>query len=168
MRIGPLPALAVLALCVMATACSRSGTSPARRTAPSEAQGLEGPTAISAQPVNFGGRVEYRGYTIRVNNEGKTLLRLSLVCTGRMTADYTLWFHLIGADGSSHGFDRLLDPPTTQWQVGGSYAHEVQLDAPPGLYAAEFGLWVWPRDDLRLRRNDNGEQAVRIENIQVK
>ena len=154
---------------VMSADCSRSRTSSAINTTPSQTTTGAKSAAVSlAQPIIFGGRIEYRGHTIHQSPEGKTILSLNLYCTHEMKMDYTLWLHLVSMEGRKIGFDQLLNPPTTTWRVGDAHTHDVQLDAPPGQYSVEFGLWVWPKDYMRLRRNDNGEEAAIIDRILVR
>jgi arabinofuranosyltransferase len=68
--------------------------------------------------------------------------------------DYTLWFHLVGAEtaGETPAEFMVYDYPdaekTTRWPPGALYEVPVALELAPGDYETSFGLWTPDRRRL--------------------
>ncbi len=85
---------------------------------------------------------------------------------------YTMFVHLVGADGIVWGqHDREPQPiPTDQWPAGAQfvdlYGPTLRLDTPPGRYTVMVGWYTYP-SLARLPRADNGSDTLALGEIEV-
>jgi hypothetical protein len=85
---------------------------------------------------------------------------------------YTMFVHLVGADGVVWGqHDREPQPlPTDRWSPGAQfvdlYGPTLRLDTPPGRYKVMVGWYTYP-SLARLPRADNGSDASALGEIEV-
>lgn len=85
---------------------------------------------------------------------------------------YTMFVHLIGADGTMWGqHDREPQPiPTDQWPAGARivdlYGPTLRLDTPPGRYKVMVGWYSYP-SLARLPLADNNADALALGEIEV-
>jgi hypothetical protein len=134
--------------------------------------------------ANLDDRVELLGYALSSSEvESGGILRLTLywLAKGEMAIDYTVFTHLIDAEGRIWG-QKDSQPlgglfPTTCWAEGGVICDEyemlVQPDAPPGEYALEVGMYELGTMQRLPAYDENGKrlpedrvllpQKVRIE-----
>ncbi len=114
--------------------------------------------AASPDAVNFDSQIlltAVRIETPRVSPGG--LFRLSADWQGlrTMSADYTVFVHLLGPDGAVHGqvdtWPGQGARPTRQWVPGQAlrdrYEFWVPTDAPPGPYRVEIGWYLLATGD---------------------
>ncbi len=119
-------------------------------------------TAASTGPlmqpvdVTLGGQVRLRGYTLRGQPSAGRELALTLywqaVRGARMEADYTIFVHLLGADGAllaQHDGPPLSGVyPTSRWVGGDIFSQQISLplppDAQPGTYELLTGMYTYP------------------------
>jgi hypothetical protein len=116
--------------------------------------------------VNLGEKVEFVGYSSRVEEDGHGL-SLFFQCLEGLEEDYTLWIHgevedkslLEGqrVEGGYTVFDHLLS--TSRWGVGGVYQDDGVRGLRPGRYRFTLGLWR-PEDGSRLWREDDPEEHI--------
>ena len=110
---------------------------------------ITGPQAT----VNFGDQMLLLDYDIPHNElrPGETLeMTLNWQGLADMEEDYTIFIHLLGPDGQSHGQQDVWPHdgtyPTSTWPVGEVIAdtYRVPLDAtaPPGAYHVEVGVYL--------------------------
>ncbi len=84
-----------------------------------------------------------------------------------MAEDYTIFVHLLGPDGLSHGQVDVWPQdgtyPTSAWPVGevvaDSYRVPLEADAPPGAYRVEVGVYLL-RTMARLPVLDDAGRAI--------
>lgn len=100
--------------------------------------------------VAFGEFVHLRGYelgTAEVAPGGSLSLTLIWQADGPAGRDYTLFVHLLGADGLPHGQVDRLDPsaPPSTWAAGQVIVERIELpvaaDAPSGTYRIAVGFY---------------------------
>ncbi|MBN1641476.1 MAG: hypothetical protein JXA09_09590 [Anaerolineae bacterium] len=126
---------------------------------------------LYANPVGarLGAGVELLGYDLdRAAAEPGDTLHLTLIwrCRASMDEDYTVFTHLLDPGGQVRGQKdnppRGGGYPTTLWLPGeiivDPYAIQVAVDAPPGAYAIEVGMYN-PADMQRLPVIDPGGAA---------
>ncbi len=104
-------------------------------------------------PANFGNQVRLLGYTIETETPrpGDTLhVIFYWESQGPTEASYTVFAHLLDPEGRQVSQEDSMPMsnlhPTTVWRAGevvvdGVYELPIPLDAPPGSYALEFGLY---------------------------
>jgi 4-amino-4-deoxy-L-arabinose transferase-like glycosyltransferase len=111
-----------------------------------------------ATPVGatFGDQIALAGYTLETEFSGKnssTPIPLELVwqAQAQPTADYTVFVHVLNADGTccvwqSDAMPRGGAYPTSRWQPGevvvDTYEIALPADLPPGEYPLEVGLYI--------------------------
>ena len=100
--------------------------------------------------VAFGPFVHLRGYGLATATAtpGSSLpLTLIWQADGPAAEDYTLFVHLLGADGLPHGQIDWLDAaaPPSSWAAGQVIVNRLELpvatDAPPGIYRIAIGFY---------------------------
>lgn len=118
----------------------------------------------------FGEKIHLRGYELTglETTPGETLtLTLYWQADGPVGQDYTLFVHLLGADGLPHGqIDRTPgggSAPTSSWAAGQVIVEQVVLpvaaDAPPGSYRIAVGFYDTSYGD-RLPATDASAQPL--------
>lgn len=101
-------------------------------------------------PLNIplANQLQLTNYDLRQTDNTLTLTLYWQALT-QMTADYTIFVHLLGADGrpvaqNDHPPLNGLYP-TSQWQVGEIFSHQVVLgNVPAGEYNLVAGLYTYP------------------------
>lgn len=131
---------------------------------PGDPQGLRNPIQL---PVNFGDVMQFRGHdrSMTAAAPGDTLeLVLYWELLRRPDRQYTIFAHLLSADGQLvAGFD-ANDYPTSFWQPEGGegllsyFPLAISPDTPPGTYQLEIGVYNQPTGE-RLQVLE-GETAV--------
>jgi 4-amino-4-deoxy-L-arabinose transferase-like glycosyltransferase len=103
--------------------------------------------------VEFGDKIRLLGYDIQVNKPaGQSEVALTLYWQAMREMDeyYTVFTHVVGADGTPVGqkdsWPRGGDYPTNLWKRGevikDEYLIPLAVDAEPGAYRVELGLYV--------------------------
>jgi 4-amino-4-deoxy-L-arabinose transferase-like glycosyltransferase len=142
---------------------------------------VRAPTA-PAQPAHtvdalYGERVRLRGYDLplQIVQPGQTApLTLHWEALGPLPADYTVFIHLVSADGAAigQGDGPPLggEYPTSYWAAGEFLRDEhllnVSADAPPGRARLLVGLYD-PETGQRLPLGTNPDGAVEIATLEV-
>ena len=102
--------------------------------------------------VDLGGKVRLLGYNIESGFWPGDNIHLTLFwqCLEKMDKDYNVFTHLTDAKGHIRG--QKDNPPvdgfypTTGWEEGGivrdQYDIPISLDAPPGEYQIEVGMYL--------------------------
>ncbi|OQY20970.1 MAG: hypothetical protein B6I34_07980 [Anaerolineaceae bacterium 4572_32.1] len=114
---------------------------------------VEGAAAAQKAAVNFGDQMLLLDYDIpRKELRPGDLFEMTLNWQGLadMDEDYTIFVHLLGPDGLSHGQVDLWPHdgtyPTGEWPVGeviaDTYRVPLDADAPPGAYRVEVGVYL--------------------------
>ncbi|MBK6712073.1 MAG: glycosyltransferase family 39 protein [Chloroflexi bacterium] len=129
---------------------------------------LTGETAVPSHPLaaNFGDQAALIGYDLQP--EGADLrLRLYWQALAPMAVDYTMFAHLLGADGellaqhdAQPGNGRY---PTTIWDSGEIVVEEIVLPVPPNTVPARIAVGLYRLDTLErlvVVGGDEGETAV--------
>ncbi|MBK9711478.1 MAG: glycosyltransferase family 39 protein [Kouleothrix sp.] len=101
------------------------------------------PPVSQPREADFGASIQLRGYTPAGAPERGKPLTLTLAWKARAVpeSDYTLFAHLIGADGQRYA-QADLPYPTGGWQAGGYQTTELQVPLPPELPAGRYRLVV--------------------------
>ncbi|MEE8392248.1 MAG: hypothetical protein V3S14_15840, partial [Anaerolineae bacterium] len=114
---------------------------------------FELPTDISHPlSLTLGDAIHLRGFDLDRTQAapGDTLsLTLYWQADGSTDLDYTVFVHLVGPDGDSHGqvdqFPAAGTAPTTSWVMGQVIVDEISLtvatDAPAGIYHIAVGMY---------------------------
>jgi len=129
---------------------------------------LTGETAVPSNPLaaNFGDQAALVGYDLQP--DGADLrLRLYWQALAPMAVDYTIFAHLLGADGellaqhdAQPGNGRY---PTTIWDSGEIVVEEIVLNVPPNAVPARIAVGLYRLDTLErlaVMGDDAGETAV--------
>jgi 4-amino-4-deoxy-L-arabinose transferase-like glycosyltransferase len=120
------------------------------------------PSFETAVNATFGNEIQLLGYSLNPTYEpGKYSLNLIWQAQQRPTADYTVFVHLLQADGSCNPCVWQQDSmpqqgqyPTSRWQTGevviDSFEIVVPEGTPPGSFPLEVGLYL-AEDGRRLQ-----------------
>lgn len=102
------------------------------------------------EPLNIplANQLQLTNYDLRQTDNDLTLT-LYWQALSQLPADYTIFVHLLGADGRPVAQDDRLPLnglyPTSQWQVGEIFSHQVVLrNVPAGEYNLVTGLYTYP------------------------
>jgi hypothetical protein len=116
--------------------------------------------------ANLGGLISLMGYSLptkRVRPGEKIRLTLLWQAVGRIENDFTVFTHLIDGKGIIWGQkdNRPLGGsfPTNCWGEGvvvDEYEIPVSVDAPPGEYRIEVGMYRWETMERLPAYNENG------------
>ncbi|HEU5103297.1 MAG TPA: hypothetical protein VFU22_29955, partial [Roseiflexaceae bacterium] len=111
------------------------------------------PRMARTRSALFGRDLQLRGYTDSPTQQGQPLrLKLSWKVLGRPASDYTLFAHLIGADGQRY-VQVDLPHPTSQWEADRYLTSELIVLLPASLKAGTYQLvigWYDPATGQRL------------------
>jgi hypothetical protein len=115
-----------------------------------EARRFTAPLLEERLDADFGGEVRLLGYAF---DASQNTLRLAWQANPRAWADYTVFVHLVDADGGRlAGVDAQPPVPTSQWVRGEVVVEERTIpapnDLPPGDYRLAVGLY---RSDTQER-----------------
>lgn len=126
------------------------------------------PPAVS-DPLDavFGGEIALLGYDLAPQPDGTAVLTLVWQALQAPTADYTVFVHVLNADGSCCAWQQDAMPqqnayPTSRWLPG-----EVVVDSytlgplPPGTYPLELGLYL-AETGQRLQLTATGQPAADV------
>ena len=109
------------------------------------------PAGFTPVEANFGGEIALRGYRVTQNDKTATL-DLAFAAAPKAWADYTVYVHIIDAQGNRlTGHDAQPSPPTTRWRKGEVVIDRHPLTLPPNLPAGHYRIRVG------LYRADTGE-----------
>lgn len=136
------------------------------------------PEMDSPLDVVFGDEIALRGYDLATNEAGVPTLTLAWQALRAPGNDYTVFVHLLNADGAcclwqADAMPRQNSYPTSRWLpeevVVDSYTIDLPADTPPGAYPLEIGLYVAETGQrLLLSGADaNGEDALRLRPLPV-
>ena len=119
---------------------------------------LEAPPFANPVGASFGGEIALVGYTLPAletelsgKNSVSRALELVWQAERQPAADYTVFVHVLNADGTCCVWQTDAMPrggayPTTRWRPGefvvDAYAIDLPADLPPGTYAVEVGLYI--------------------------
>jgi hypothetical protein len=113
--------------------------------------------SFTTQPaeVDFGGQVKLLGLRQISSNE----LVLFWQAVADIGVDYTIFVHLLGAEGETlANADHLPPRPTHEWRPGQAIPDRVKLPLPPGLPPGDYWIKVGLYD-----RNDPGLPRLPLE-----
>jgi hypothetical protein len=123
-------------------------------------------TAVPAQPLfaNFADEAALLGYDLQ-EEEGQLRLTTYWQALRTMTTDYTLFVHLLGADGTliaqQDGSPQDGRYPTSIWDVGEVVVDEAMFSLPPDVVPAQIAVGLYRLESLeRLALRESGETAV--------
>jgi hypothetical protein len=104
------------------------------------------PEVAQPQPADFGQQIHLRGLALDAPARRGQPLALKLFWEARATppTDYTVFAHLVGADGRRYA-QADLPYPTSSWRAGQYITTELPLmvppEAPAGIYRVVIGLY---------------------------
>ena len=116
--------------------------------------------------VQFDDNITLAGYSFNTRTPvpgDEMSVILYWTASGQVVESYTVFAHLLTDNFEMFGgADLQPSPPTESWAAGETVAtmhtFTVPLNAPPGLYQIEVGLYTWP-DFQRLRVLDRIDPA---------
>jgi hypothetical protein len=131
--------------------------------------------------AELGGKVRLLGYNIESGFRPGDGIHLTLFwqCLEEMDEKYTVFTHLIGGKGHIWG-QKDNEPadgfyPTTEWRkdeiVRDQYNLTIPLEAPPGEYQIEVGMYVAETGERLLvlgPKSQYQEDRILLDSIQVK
>jgi hypothetical protein len=126
-------------------------TAPILKVAHLRIEGV--PVTGQETAVNFDDQMLLMGYDIhRKELRPGELFEMAINWRGlaNMDEDYTIFIHLLGPDGLSHGQVDVWPHdgtyPTSTWATGeviaDTYRLPLEADAPPGAYRVEVGVYL--------------------------
>jgi mannosyltransferase len=132
---------------------------------------FEVPAIQHPHQANFAGLVEFLGYDLaKTELSSGDVLPLTLYwrALGQMDTSYTVFTHLIDEDnriwGQQDNPPQKGGHPTTRWVKGevvtDSYTIPAKLDAPPGEYVIEIGLYNAATGERLPVLDEQGENVV--------
>jgi hypothetical protein len=110
------------------------------------------PRVAHVRPARFGSTLLLRGYTDSTAQLGKTLhLQLFWKVLAHPTTDYTLFAHLLGADGRRYA-QADLPHPTGKWDADRYLTTELMIPLPAALPAGKYEVVIGWYDQTMGRR----------------
>lgn len=141
------------------------------------------PTDPALQPThsaqaNFDGKMELRGYNVTQNGQ-ELAVTLYWQALGPMNLDYTVFVHLLDADGQTiaqHDGQPAWEVPlpTSTWQPGETLQDKHSLTLPtklsPGQYRLQVGVYYWQTLERLpvLEQNVPVNDFVNLGDVEVK
>jgi tetratricopeptide (TPR) repeat protein len=118
------------------------------------------------QSVNIGGLIEFLGYKGERLADGNYELDLYFRALKEIPVAYGLFFRVNLVDDPRGSADMRYTPflPTTEWAVGQIVRETIVERVPYNVEGASFDFYN-PGNDTMLRRQDNREGLIPLENI---